>query len=124
MISSIRLRRLVAASAIGAFFALGTGVARAQSLETLNSEISAAESQMSGAMNSDSQAQSVVEKLDNAEKTFAQLSSSAKVNKAQLQPAFDQLESMLARIHDWYAQKKDDCIDQIDNGGAQCDYTI
>ena len=79
---------------------------------------------MSGAMNSDSQAQSVVEKLDDAEKTFAQISSSAKVNKAQLQPAFDRLESMLARIHDAYAKKKDDCIDQIDNGGAQCDYTV
>ena len=124
MTSSIALRRLVAAFAIGAFFALGTGVARAQSIETLNNEISAAESQMSGAMSSDSQAQSVVEKLDAAEKTFAQISSSAKVNKAQMQPAFDRLESMLARIHDTYAKKKDDCIDQIDNGGAQCDYTI
>ena len=65
----------------------------------------------------------MVEKLDNAEKTFAQLSSSPKVNKAELQPAFDRLESMLSRLHETYAKKKDDCIEQIDNGG-QCDYTV
>ncbi|HLX37078.1 MAG TPA: hypothetical protein VKR29_04730, partial [Candidatus Binataceae bacterium] len=85
--------------------------------------LSSLEGQMSGALSSDSQAQAMVEKLDNAEKTFAQLSSSNKANKAELQPAFDRLESMLARMHETYSKKKDDCIEQIDNGG-QCDYTV
>ena len=123
MISSITLRRLTATTVIGAFLALGAGAALAQSAGDLNSQLSSIESQMSGATSSDSQAQSVVEKLDNAEKTFAQLSSNPKVNKAELQPAFDRLESMLARMHEAYAKKKDDCIEQMDNGGAQCDYT-
>ena len=110
----------MATTVIGAFLALGTGAALAQDI---NSELSALEPQMSGALSSDSQAQSLVEKLDNAEKTFAQLSSSPKANKAALQPAFDRLESMLARMHETYSKKKDDCIEQIDNGG-QCDYTV
>ena len=108
----------MAATVIGTFVALGAGAAHAQ----LNGEISSLEGQMSGALSSDSQAQSLVEKLDNAEKSFAQLSSSPKSNKAELQPAFDRLESMLSRLHETYAKKKDDCIEQIDNGG-QCDYT-
>src|ERR1700719_4109079 len=120
MTSSITLRRLAALTVIGAFLALGARGALAQS--ELNSQINSIESQMSGAMTSDSQAQSVVEKLDTAEKTFAQLSSSPKVNKAQLQPDYDRLESMLSRLHETYTKKKDDCIEQIDNGG-QCDYT-
>jgi TolA-binding protein len=120
MISSITIRRLMATTVIGAFLALGIGAAHAQDI---NSELSSLEGQMSGALSSDSQAQSMVEKLDNAEKTFAQLSSSNKVNKAELQPAFDRLESMLSRMHETYSKKKDDCIEQIDNGG-QCDYTV
>ena len=120
MISSITIRRLMATTVIGALLALGTGVARAQDI---NSQLSSLEGQMSGALSSDSQAQSLVEKLDNAEKTFAQLSSGNKANKAELQPAFDRLESMLARMHETYSKKKDDCIEQIDNGG-QCDYTV
>ncbi len=123
MISCITIRRLMATTVIGAFLALGYGAARAQSVGELNSQLSGLESQMSGALSSDSQAQSLVEKLDNAEKTFAQISSGNKVNKAELQPAFDRLESMLTRMHDTYAKKKDDCIEQIDNGG-QCDYTV
>ncbi len=122
MISSITIRRLMATTVIGAFVALATGAALAQSLGDLNSQLSAIESQMSSAMSSDAAAQSAVEKLDSAEKMFAQISSSPKANKAELQPAFDRLESMLARLHETYAKKKDDCIEQIDNGG-QCDYT-
>jgi hypothetical protein len=120
MTSSIMLRRLTAITVIGAFVALGARGALAQEL---GSQISSLESQMSGAMNSDSEAQSVVEKLDNAEKTFAQVSSSPKANKAALVPDYEQLESMLSRLHDAYAKKKDDCINQMDNNGAQCDYT-
>ncbi len=119
MIPSISIRRLMATTVIGAFLALGVGAAHAQDI---NSQLSALESQMSGALSSDAQAQSMVEKLDNAEKTFAQVSSSPKANKAELQPAFDRLESMLSRMHETYSKKKDDCIEQIDNGG-QCDYT-
>src|SRR5580704_9166638 len=120
MISSITIRRLAAATVIGAFLALGTGAAHAQDLD---SELSALEAQMSGALSNDSQAQSLVEKLDNAEKNFAQASSSPKANKAALQPDYERLESMLARMHETYSKKKDDCIEQIDNGG-QCDYTV
>ena len=109
----------MATTVIGAFLALGVGAAHAQDI---NSQLSALESQMSGALSSDAQAQSMVERLDNAEKTFAQVSSSPKANKAELQPAFDRLESMLSRMHETYSKKKDDCIEQIDNGG-QCDYT-
>jgi len=121
MISSITLRRLAATTVVGAFLALGAGGAFAQS--ELTGQLNSIDAQMSGAMSSDSQAQSVVEKLDNAEKTFAQLSSSPKANKAALQPDYDRLESMLSRLHEAYAKKKDDCIEQMDNGGAQCDYT-
>jgi len=120
MISSITIRRLMATISFGAFLALATGAALAQDI---NGELSALEGQMSGALSSDSQAQAMVEKLDNAEKSFAQLSSSTKANKAELQPAFDRLESVLARMHETYSKKKDDCIEQIDNGG-QCDYTV
>lgn len=120
MISSITIRRLAAAAVIGAFLALGTGAAHAQDLD---SELSSLEAQMSGALSNDSQAQSLVDKLDNAEKNFAQASSSPKANKAALQPAYERLESMLSRLHETYSKKKDDCIEQIDNGG-QCDYTV
>jgi len=121
MTSSIMLRRLMAVTVIGAFVALGVGSARAQA--ELNNQLSALESQMSAAMDNTATAQSTVEKLDNAEKTFAQLSSSPKVNKAELGPAYERLESMLSRLHEAYAKKKDDCIQQMDNGAAQCDYT-
>ena len=120
MILSITLRRLVTATVIGAFFALGSGAAQAQDL---NGQLDSLEAQMSGAMSSDAAAQSLTEKLDNAEKSFAQESSSPKANKAALQPAYDRLESMLSRLHEAYAKKKDDCIEQMDNNGAQCDYT-
>jgi hypothetical protein len=120
MISSITLRRLVTTTIIGAFLALGTGVALAQDM---GSQLDALEAQMSSAMSNDAAAQSLVDKLDNAEKTFAQLSSSPKVNKAALAPDYNRLESMLSRLHETYSKKKDDCIEQIDNGG-QCDYTV
>jgi hypothetical protein len=110
----------MAITIIGAFVALGAGGAWAQDL---NSQLSSAESEMSSAMNSDGAAQSLVERLDNAEKTFAQESSSPKANKAALVPDYERLESMLSRLHDTYAKKKDDCINQMDNNGAQCDYT-
>ncbi|HVN29304.1 MAG TPA: hypothetical protein VMT64_12495 [Candidatus Binataceae bacterium] len=119
MISSITFRRLAAITVLGAFVALGSGVARAD----INSEVDSLEAQMGGAMNSDAAAQSLVDKLDNAEKMFAQESSSPKANKAALQPAFDRLEGMLAKLHEAYAKKKDDCIQQMDNGAAQCDYS-
>ena len=122
MIPSTRSSRL-ACLVIVAFFLLGSGAARAQSAGELNSEINSLEGQMSGAMSSDAQAQSLVEKLDNAEKTFAKVASSPKVNKAELGPAYDRLESMLARLHDTYQKKKDDCIEQIDTGASQCDYS-
>src|SRR5271156_2843426 len=104
MISSITLRRLVTTTIIGAFFALGTGAALAQDM---GSQLDALEAQMSSAMSNDAAAQSLVDKLDNAEKTFAQLSSSPKANKAELAPDYNRLESMLSRLHETYSKKKD-----------------
>src|SRR5689334_17695593 len=100
MMPSNTLRRLVATTVVGAFVALGVGAAHAQSAGELNSELSSIEGQMSGAMSSDAQAANVVEKLDNAEKTFAKVASSPKANKSELAPAYERLESMLSRIHE------------------------
>src|SRR5690348_1575524 len=115
--------RLATFLAIGAFLVLGAGTVCAQSAGQLSSEISSLDSQMSSAMNSDAAAQSLVDKLDHAEADFAKIASNPKANKGELLPLFDRLESMLARLKDAYQKKKDDCIAQIDSGGAQCDYS-
>src|SRR5208337_1450 len=60
-------------------------------------------------------------RLDNAEGTFAKLTSSGKVDKGALIPVYRQLEEMLNRMQTAWLKKKDDCINTIDNGG-QCDY--
>ncbi len=124
MTASSSPHRLVIVLAIGAFVAFATGAARAQSVEDLNAEISALAGDMNAAMSSDSQAQSLVDRLDHAEEDFAKAASNPKVDKAELGPAYQQLEDMLTRIKTAYEKKKEDCIAQIDNGGAQCDYSV
>jgi len=108
---------------ITAFFtlALSAGIAAAQSVGELESELSSLSGQMSSAESNDSTADQVITRLDNAEGTFAKLTSSGKVDKGALIPLYHQLESMLDRMDTAFAKKKDDCIAQIDNGG-QCDY--
>ncbi len=106
-----------------AFFTLAftAGVAAAQSAGELESELSGLSGQLSSAESNESTADQVITRLDNAEGTFAKLTSSGKVDKAALIPLYHQLESMLDRMDTVYSKKKDDCIAQIDNGG-QCDY--
>ena len=106
-----------------AFFTLAftAGVAAAQSAGELESELSSLSGQMSSAESNESTADQVISRLDNAEGTFAKLTSSGKVDKGALVPIYHQLESMLDRMNSAYSKKKDDCIAQIDNGG-QCDY--
>ena len=106
-----------------AFFALAftASIAAAQSSGQLESELSSLSGQLSSAESNESTADQVITRLDNAEGTFAKLTSSGKVDKGALIPLFHQLESMLDRMNSAYSKKKDDCIAQIDNGG-QCDY--
>ncbi len=106
-----------------AFFtlALTAGVAAAQSAGELQSELSSLSGQMSAAESNASTADQVIAKLDNAEGTFAKLTSGGKVDKGALVPIYHQIESMLDRMNTVYSKKKDDCIATIDNGG-QCDY--
>jgi tetratricopeptide (TPR) repeat protein len=108
---------------ITAFSALAftAGVAAAQSAGQLESELSSLSGQMSSAESNEATADQVISRLDNAEGTFAKLTSSGKVDKGSLIPLYHQLESMLERMNTAYSKKKDDCIAQIDNGG-QCDY--
>lgn len=106
------------------FFALAftAGVAAAQSAGQLEEELSSLSGQMSSAEASDSTADQVINRLDGAESSFAKLASSGKVDKSALIPLYNQLESMLQRMESVYSKKKDECINQMDNGGAQCDY--
>ena len=106
-----------------AFFTLAftAGVAAAQSAGELEGELSGLSGQLSAAESNESTADQVITRLDNAEGTFAKLTSSGKVDKGALIPLYHQLESMLDRMDTVYSKKKDDCIAQIDNGG-QCDY--
>jgi tetratricopeptide (TPR) repeat protein len=108
---------------LAAFFALAftAGIAAAQSAGELESELSSLSGQMSSAESNESTADQVVTRLDNAEGSFAKLTSSGKVDKGALIPIYRQLESMLDRMETAWSKKKDDCIAQIDNGG-QCDY--
>lgn len=123
MTSSAKLRRVTPALIGVVSIAFLAASARAQSVGELNSMINSLEPQVSSALNSPGAAQSVVEKLDNAETMFAKVASNPKTNKSELVSAYDRLESMLSRLHETYQKKKDDCIAQIDEGGAQCDYT-
>ena len=106
-----------------AFFTIAftASLACAQSSGQLESELSSLSGQMSSAESNASTADQVIARLDNAEGTFAKLTSSGKVDKGALIPLYRQLESMLDRMNRVYSKKKDDCIAQIDNGG-QCDY--
>lgn len=123
MTPSARPRRLTPALIAAVSITLLAASARAQSIGELNSDISSLEGQVSSSLNNEAAGKSVVEKLDNAETMFAKVASNPKTNKSELISAFDRLESMLARVHETYQKKKDDCIAQIDEGGAQCDYS-
>ena len=101
--------------------AVTAGVAAAQSMGELQSEISSLNGQMSAAESNESTASEVINRLDTAEGNFAKLASGGKVDKGSLVPMYRELDSMLDRMQTVYSKKKDDCINTIDNGG-QCDY--
>ncbi len=113
--------RLAFVLALLALVAVSPGMARAQSLDDLNSQLSALEPQIGSASSNQATAGEVISKLDNAESTFAKLAENPKIDKGGLLTAYSRLESMLNRMYTTYKQKKDDCIAQISNG-AQCDY--
>ena len=108
---------------LAAFSALAfiPGLAAAPSVGQLESELSSLSGQMSAAESNPSTADQVIGRLDQAEGNFAKLASAGKVDKGSLIPLYRQLESMLDRMQTTYAEKKDKCIAEIDNGG-QCDY--
>jgi hypothetical protein len=120
---------------LSAFFALvlTAGIASARSSHQaggggggasagqLGSELSSISGQMSSAESNESTADQVISRLDSAEASFAQLTSSGNVDKGSLIPIFHQLEGMLDRMQTAWSKKKDDCINTIDQGG-QCDY--
>ncbi|HXW85208.1 MAG TPA: tetratricopeptide repeat protein [Candidatus Binataceae bacterium] len=115
-------RRLAAAAIVAGAWILLAVPANAQSLGELNEELSAIEGQMGAATSNPSTGKDVVAKLDHAEAAFAQIASSPKSDKSELGPTYQRLNSMLSQMYDSWKKAKDDCINQIDNGG-QCDYT-
>ncbi len=91
---------------LAAFFTLAftAAVASAQSAGELASELSSLSGQMSAAEANASTADQVIAKLDNAEGTFAKVTSSGKVDKGALIPLYHQLDSMLDRMQTVYSK--------------------
>jgi Tetratricopeptide repeat len=119
---SLVRRASIAATCAFAALALSMGAARAQSLSDINSQLSQIEGQLPAARNNTGQAGSVITQLDRLEALFAKLASSPKIDKSSLAPTYNRLDSALGGMYTTWKQKKDDCINTIDNGG-QCDYT-
>lgn len=114
-------RRLLLSLALTGF-AWGANPAFAQSIGDLNSQIGALSSQVNSATSNPAEAAGVIEKLDNAESTFAKIASSPKSDRAELLSVYGRLEEMLNRMYTTYKQKKEDCIKQVE-GGGDCDYS-
>jgi hypothetical protein len=121
LVSLIR-RASIAATCAFAALALSIGAARAQSLGDINGQLSEIEGQISAARNDTGKAGSVITQLDRLEALFAKVASSPKIDKSSLAPTYNRLDSALTQMYQTWKQKKDDCINTIDNGG-QCDYT-
>src|SRR5713226_2818460 len=97
--------------------------AAAQDLGTLNEQVNGASAQVSSAMGGNAAAaEQAIARLDEAETTFAKVANNPKVDKGSLASAYSRLEDMLSRVYNTYKQKKEDCVNQIQNGGAECDY--
>jgi hypothetical protein len=121
---SVSVTKRASIATIGAIAALALtfGIASAQSLGELNDQLSQAEGQMSGAESNPGTAGQVIGQLDRLEALFAKVASNPKTDKTALAPTYNRLDSALSRMYQTWKQKKDDCINTIDNGG-QCDYT-
>ncbi|MGH7814186.1 MAG: hypothetical protein ACREQI_09315 [Candidatus Binataceae bacterium] len=97
--------------------------ARGPSTSELDAQLTSIEGQLGEAQSNPAVASDVINKLDSAESTFAQIASQPGADKTQLAPTYDRLESMLSRMYQAWDKKRQDCINQISNGGAQCDYS-
>lgn len=114
---------MVAATCTIAALTLSLAAANAaESLGDINNQLTQIEGQLSAARNDPNQAGSVISQLDRLEALFAQTAASPRVSKAELAPTYDRLNSALTNMYQTWKQKKQDCINKIDNGG-QCDYT-
>ncbi len=98
------------------------GGAAAQSLSSLNAELSALSPRVSAAISGSDYAEAgeVVNSLDRAESDFARLAEGSRGDRGALLGTYEQLEEMLGRMHTAFKQKKDECIAQIER--VQCDY--
>jgi tetratricopeptide (TPR) repeat protein len=96
--------------------------AHAQSIESLNAEVSAMEPEVQSALSNQSTASSVIQKLDDLETAFARVAQKAG-EKGALVGIYGRLEGMLNRMYEGYKQKKEDCINSMQNG-SECDYSI
>ncbi len=114
-------RALVIIGAIGAL-SLVAGRAYAQSIEQLNSDLSALGPQVNTALSDPGQAASIIQRLDDDVTSFARLTQNPKNDKGTLLGIYGRLEDMLGRIYNGYKQKKEDCITAVQNG-SDCDYT-
>jgi len=96
--------------------------ARAQSIESLNAEVSAMEPQVQSALSNQGSASGVIQKLDDLETAFAKVAQKAG-DKGALVGIYDRLEGMLNKMYEGYKQKKEDCINSMQNG-TECDYSV
>ena len=115
-----RRRALAAAIVLGTIMA-GVATARAQSVGQLNRKLDAIEPLVNEGATNASAASDAISQLDAAESEFAQIAEGAR-STGQLLAVYDRLEGMLDRMYTTYQRRKDECIEQIDNGG-NCDYT-
>ncbi len=106
---------------VGALVFAATSVF-AQSLGEINDQLSSVQAKIPSARNDPTTAGEVISELDRLEALFAKVSSSGKVDRTALGPTYDQLDNALSTMYNTWKQKKDDCINSIDNGGS-CDYT-
>ncbi|MFZ1887051.1 MAG: tetratricopeptide repeat protein [Candidatus Binataceae bacterium] len=114
-------RASVTIAIVGALV-FATSAARAQSLGDVQSQLSSIQGKMSAARTDPTTAGEVISDLDRIEAQFAKVSSSGKVDRSALGPTYNQLDDALSSMYTTWKKKKDDCIEQMDNGG-QCDYT-
>ncbi len=114
------LRAALACAIVTGMIAAGAPAARAQSLGELNRKLDALEPEVAEGATNPAVASGAISELDSAESDFARLADGAR-STSQLLAAYDRLEEMLNRMYTVYQRRKDECIEQIDNGG-NCDY--
>ncbi|MGH8011449.1 MAG: tetratricopeptide repeat protein [Candidatus Binataceae bacterium] len=101
--------------------ALSGGIAMAGGLSAFNQRLDSIEPQVSQAVADPAMASSILNRLDEDEADFAQLTESSHYSRDRLLDTYTRLEEMLNRIYTAYNNQKEACIRTIDNGGS-CDY--